>query len=288
MPVSKGRKKKSAPRRPKRSGLPADLRAMESVMADLHRAMPGGKADEAHYTAQDLVYQAWETQGAQRIRLARKALEVWPDCADAYVILAEAAATHEEKRKLYAAGVAAGERAVGRRAFKEDVGHFWWVFETRPYMRARAGLASVLWSTGETEEALAHLRDLLRLNPGDNQGVRYVLLGCLLELGRDDEAWELLHHPDYAADSLASWLYARALLTFKRQGDGPEAKTALADALESNLHLPAYLLGRKRMPEAPPRYITLGGESEAVSCAWEQSAAWHNAPGALDWLRSQS
>lgn len=53
------------------------------------------------------------------------------------------------------------------------------------------------------------------------------------------------------------------MLTFKRQGDAPEAKAALADALESNLHVPACLLGRKRMPEAPPRYITLGGESEA-------------------------
>jgi hypothetical protein len=39
--------------------------------------------------AQDLMYEAWLASGADRVRLAREALEISADCADAYVLLAE-------------------------------------------------------------------------------------------------------------------------------------------------------------------------------------------------------
>ena len=74
--------------------------------------------------------------------LAREALALWPDCADAYVLLAQAASSLEEARELLEQGVAAGERALGRSVFVEDAGDFWLIFETRPYMRARAALAA--------------------------------------------------------------------------------------------------------------------------------------------------
>ena len=69
------------------------------------------------------------------MELAREALVLWPDCVDAYVLLAQAAASLEEARELLEEGVAAGERALGRRVFaEEDAGDFWLIFETRPYM----------------------------------------------------------------------------------------------------------------------------------------------------------
>jgi tetratricopeptide (TPR) repeat protein len=82
---------------------------------------------------------------------------------------------------LYAKGVEAGELALGPRGFKEYAGHFWGFLETRPYMRARAGLASTLLQLGDVDGALAHYRDMLKLNPNDNQGIRYVVAGCLLK-----------------------------------------------------------------------------------------------------------
>src|SRR6202011_4309883 len=92
------------------------------------------------------MYQAWDAHGAQRARLARQALHISPDCADAYVLLAQATAqTPQDARDLYLKGVHAGQRAIGPHDFNDLVGHFWAVLETRPYMRARAGLAQVLW-----------------------------------------------------------------------------------------------------------------------------------------------
>src|SRR5947199_51392 len=118
------------------------------------------------------MYRAWETTGRQaRITLAKRALAISPLCADAYVLLAEESAESlEEAKALYARGVEAGELALGPKTFKEDVGYFWGLLETRPYMRARAGLAQALWTSGSRDEAIAHYREMLRLNPGDNQG----------------------------------------------------------------------------------------------------------------------
>ena len=123
--------------------------------------------------AQDILYDAWgETDSRRRIALARKALEISPDCADAYVVLAEeTAGSLTEALNLYRQGVEAGERALGKDTFEEDAAHFWGILETRPYMRARAGLAECLWVSSKHEEAIQHYKDMLRLNPNDNQGI---------------------------------------------------------------------------------------------------------------------
>ncbi len=48
-------------------------------------------------------------------------------------------------------------------------------------MRARHGLALTLLTLGEDAAAMEHFRAMLKLNPNDNQGIRYLLLGSLLQ-----------------------------------------------------------------------------------------------------------
>jgi hypothetical protein len=113
---------------------------MERFLAALGRR---GGGDDLTAKAQDVMYEAWEqTTARSRIALARKALGISPLCADAYVLLAEEAARSvEEARDYYAKGVEAGALALGPEGFAEYEGQFWGFLETRPYMRARAGLA---------------------------------------------------------------------------------------------------------------------------------------------------
>jgi len=239
--------------------------------------------------AQELVYEALESKGSKRVGLARRALAISADCADAYGILAEEAARSlQEKRDLYAAGVAAGERALGKDAFEHDAGSFWGLIETRPYMRVRAGLAACLWHLGQREEAITHYSDLLRLNPADNQGIRYTLSSCLLALGRDEEAEALLYDPDYEEDAGAVWVFARALLAFRQKGAGTLANGLLAEAVETNPLVPPYLTGARRIPRRVPELIGFGDDSEAIACAADQLEAWESTPGALDWLRRET
>jgi tetratricopeptide (TPR) repeat protein len=242
-------------------------------------------AQDALDRAQELIYDAWEASTAKRrIALAEKALSVSPLCADAYVLLAEHAKRgSDEELDLWRRGVETGKKALGEAAFEEYAGEFWGFLETRPYMRARFGLARALWARGVRGEAIDHLRDILRLNPNDNQGARYVLAALLVEAERDkDLAMLLKAYPD---DGAGAWSWTAALAAFRRAGDGKENRTLLAQALADNGHVPAYLLGEKPLPQSLPPYIRRGGEDEAIHYAVDFRAGWMSTPGAIDWLR---
>ena len=233
--------------------------------------------------AQEIIYDAWRASGGEKVKLARKALEVCPDCADAYIILAEETADSPMKAlALCREAVEAGERALDPSYFEEDVGHFWGILETRPYMRARLGLAMVLWRLDKHEEAVSHLREMLRLNPGDNQGIRYILASRLLMMDRDEDLRELLD--SYEDEPTACWSYTRALLSFRREGGTGTSCGLLKEALDRNPHVPNYFLGKKELPDEPPDAIRFGGETEAIDYAFDFLPGWRLTPGALDWL----
>jgi len=262
------------------------LEAMEDLLAGLGGM--GRRKRSAVDEAQLIMYDAWEAPTRQRaVALAKKALEVCADCADAYNLLAEEKAESlEEAIELYRKGVEAGERALGKKAFKEDVGYFWGLLETRPYMRSRAGLAQSLWEAGQREEAVEHYWDLLRLNPNDNQGIRDLLMPCLIQLDCDKDAEKLLKQ--FEEDGMAVWMYSRALLAFRKYGDSSAAGKSLKAALDENKHVPFYLLGRKKMPRTLPGHYGFGDDNEAVLYAHGNRAAWKATPGALEWLAARA
>jgi tetratricopeptide (TPR) repeat protein len=300
-----------APRPATRGGIP-DRRIMERFMAQVERFMAesdfedldeanramqdrfvGGPLDAIPSTAttplekaQDLIYRAVEARGRRRTQLARKALELSADCADAYVLLAEQASGAEAARDLYAQGVAAGERALGPRTFEEDAGHFWGMVRTRPYMRARFGLARCLEDLGQVDQAIGHYQELLRLNPNDNQGVRDVLLPALLAAGRDGEAGALLEQFD--DDISASWQYGWALWTFRQEGDSERARERLRAAVRANRYVPRYLTGQAQWPGSLPASYAFGSDEEAVICAREVGDAWRATSGAVEWLTASA
>jgi tetratricopeptide (TPR) repeat protein len=257
---------------------------MHELVAELH-----GRAnqDTPLSQAQALMYRAFKEQDEERrVQLAKDALAICPDCADAYVLLAEQATSSKEALRLYEQGVAAGERALGPDAFEQEVGHFWGILETRPYLRARLGLAHSLWTAGRREKAVQHLQEMLRLNPHDNQGIRYTLAGFLLFLDRDDDLARLLQQ--YPEEGLAAWAYTKALLAFRQHGDTPEARQLLKDARKKNKHVPAYLLGEKFPPTERPGYYSPGDESEALNYLGSSLVAWRSTPGAIAWLRENA
>ncbi len=287
---------------------PVDRRAMEKSIADVGRLLEGkdfASIDEMNAflqdalasgqplsvpgrtpleQAQDLMYQAWDVSGPQRVKLAREALSISEDCADAYVLLAEETArTVQEAKRLYEQGVEAGERALGPEVFDEDVGHFWGILETRPYMRARAGLALCLSQMGEKQQAIDHFTDMLRLNPGDNQGNRYLLADLLLTVG-DDEALKALLD-QYEEEGTAAWRYTRALWQYRQEGASEAATTELQEAIGFNPFVPPYLSGQKRLPKRLPAYVGFGDENEAIDYAVGARAIWRQNKGALTWLR---
>jgi hypothetical protein len=124
---------------------------------------------------------------------------------------------------------------------------------------------------------------MLRLNPGDNQGVRYTLAGFLLFLDRDDDLARLLQQ--YPDEGSVAWAYTKALLAFRQHGDKSEAQKLLKQARKTNKHVPAYLLGEKFPSAEQPAYYSPGDENEALEYVGSFLSGWKSTPGAIAWLR---
>jgi tetratricopeptide (TPR) repeat protein len=279
-------KPKKKPRAPKISSDRPDAarRLVERAMARLADTEDVPRGEEglalAKRQAADLIDAATQARGRRRVQLARQALNLDPDAADAWNLLAGLAGDPNRRARLYQNGVDAGRRALGDQ-FDQLAGHFWGFLETRPYMRARVGLAMALRDAGDFPAALDHLREMLRLNPNDNQGVRDLIPGLLLEMGRDRETIE---HLDRWAPGDAIFAYARALALYRLEGDSAAARTARANALAANPHAARHLV-QGTYPEPEQDYGWSPGQpSEAAYVIDELALAWQATPDALRWL----
>ncbi|HZL80056.1 MAG TPA: tetratricopeptide repeat protein [Candidatus Limnocylindrales bacterium] len=258
-----------------------------SLLRSIERAL-AAKSNEPSDRAQDLFYEAMDAPSeAEAIKLLEKALKL--DAGNVDVLLAllryETFSPAEEIQFLQKL-VTLAETRLGPKAFKEFTGAFWGFHETRPYMRVREMLAEHLRVAGKLEEAVAEYEGMLELNPGDNQGVRYSLLPCLLILQRLEAARKLFEKYPEEFEFNAVFAWGRVLERFLSE-DLAGATAALAVARKQNPHMQVYVKGHRQIPKTSPEAYAPGSKEEAVCFADVVRAAWEKYPAALKWLEAQ-
>jgi tetratricopeptide (TPR) repeat protein len=243
--------------------------------------------DDPKWRAQELAYDALEADDPlEALRLVNEALELDPDCTDAERLMISLLPMERENRiKLMRELVAKAERLFGDEYFKENAGRFWGVSSTRPYMRSKQYLGDLLVASGALDEAIGVFERMLDLNPGDNQGVRYSLLGLYLATSRLEGARSLLaQYPDeHKFSAVAAWA---VVLERWLAGELNEAEAALKGARQVNRFVEPYVLGKRQQASDTPDFYRPGDESEAVVCAAEMGVAWEKHPGFRKWLQA--
>jgi tetratricopeptide (TPR) repeat protein len=236
--------------------------------------------------AQDLAHEAMDASGRLQIKLARRALAISEDCADAWLVLADAVASPQAAVDLYEHGMRAAEAVIGAERFESMRGALSRHDEARPYIRARLGLAEALTDLQRYADAIAHYRALLELDASDSQGVRYILLAHLLHEGANDEAGRLL--AEYGDDAQALWPYGRLLWRYRTEGDAESTREAFSAAVGANPYVVKYLLDPGAMPPADAPSFELGSREEAAYVADALLDAFASTEGALEWLAAQT
>ncbi|HEY1528290.1 MAG TPA: tetratricopeptide repeat protein [Candidatus Angelobacter sp.] len=219
------------------------------------------------------------------ISYALRAVRLDPACLDARVFLAIAAdGPASELIEELETIVAIGEADFGLDFFKQNRGEFWGLIETRPYMRARHNLAHELYKAGHIPEAIHHYEEMLRLNPDDNQGLRYSLLGHYLEVNDLDGARRLFQI--YGDEPIAMFLWARVLECYL-SGDLTATLEALQQARMQNPHVEPFLVGKTKLPKSRPNYYTPGDITEAMTCMDAIGSSWKKHREAIQWLKKE-
>jgi tetratricopeptide (TPR) repeat protein len=235
--------------------------------------------------AEGIVRQAWDLPARQRAKAAGQAIKLSPDCSDAYVLLAECMSEPETRIGLFRQAVEAAERALETGWQNKYEGHCWQFLEARPVLRAMAMLATELQLNDELDEALALYRQLMKLTPNDNQGVRYQLASCLYE-AHCDAALEKLFK-DNSDDPSAALLYTKALHLFRKEGASKRANTALLKAFDANPFVPVFMSEIVEMPDNSSGRIGFGDETEAAAYIDDFCYLWGDTPGAEVWMAEQ-
>lgn len=239
------------------------------------------KSKSKQDTAQDLIYEAFEAREQKRYELAKKALELNPNHADAYNLLAEVAESPQAATHLFKKGMEAGEKELGKKFFKENSGYFWGLIETRPFMRAKFNYAGAMHEEGYLAEAIKQYQELLTLNPNDSQGVRYSLFVAYLEQKDLKKAKQLLKkYPEETAQGA----YNELLIELLEKGFTAKAAMLKNKAIKENDHVIGYLTGKSKKPKHIPDSYSWGDKNEAIVYVHQHGHLWASIMGIKEWL----
>lgn len=251
------------------AGKPADLKP-KTLFQEAQRLM-----DDAH----------WMKYKKRRISKARQVLRDYPNCARAYMLLAdEAASTVSEQIDLYRQAV-----DVGRETFFDVVeddreSKEWKYSALHDFRVALASLGTLLRDTNEIEEAIeVWQEEELMEYPQDQVVVWRRLIPALIQANRFSEAdIQLRDCPDQKS---CIFLYSRALLNFKEHGSTKRNNEALGKAISANRFAAELILGGVAATQLfDEDEITPGSEEEAHSYSTASHVDWSIHPGAFDWL----
>jgi len=264
---------------------PDDLRALTKTLVMRVGREQQGPA-HAREMARGLVRTALRVRSqAKKSALLRLAVARDPDCPEARIELAD---LDFQAGSFKACLVAYEELADKESSRWHSKKTSWWIDrETRPYLRASYGRAMTQWHLGRFAPAAATLEDLLRLNPGDNQGARFLIpmLHLLAESPERAAAFFAGYSAQYPRDfSEPSFLFGWAL-TCSLEGREAEARAKYSEGILKNIYLAPMLLE----VDEPPRSLWLPNDRAEPNYAAEfvesYAVLWDKEPGALRLLR---
>ena len=124
----------------------------------------------------DPVFEATEMEPEKRYEALGRLWEKFPQCIDALLHMGSPSFDSTESfRSAFNCFSGAIYIAEQRLPLDDEAEFPWSCLNNRPYLRALYGLACWYWKNGDFDDAAILAKKIMRLNPRDNQGARFVL-----------------------------------------------------------------------------------------------------------------
>jgi tetratricopeptide (TPR) repeat protein len=243
---------------------PSEKELWETAMTTAVVVQPERKPNVDEGRAQLLAYEAYAAVSEEeRRKLAAKASAISPGLPDALVLQAEVEDDEKKVSALY-------EKAI-RNASKtfEPAENPWKNLLNRSFMRAAFAYGVHLFKQREYDEAANVFKDLVRMNPTDNQGARYEAVACLVHAERFNEAAEIMVRYEKGSQNDATYLY----LDWKLEHDASEGKSEeagemLEKAVKANGHVMHLMTFKAKTIDYPRQMNIQPGSEEEARYIW--------------------
>ncbi|MFL0163460.1 DUF6398 domain-containing protein [Candidatus Clostridium helianthi] len=235
--------------------------------------------------AQRIIEYAWRQKNYKnKAKYAKEALEVYEDCADAYIILSkDSSLNNNQKTELLEKAVTAAKNLLRIDDLKNAPAELLRLKIARQLFGAKYSLAIHLWEIGEKEAAIENALEILEYDEKDELVVRSLVVNWLLIEKRYEQLKSLLEK--YEKDNLAAIHYSRVALLYNTN-EIRAAESALRRAYKRNPHVIPYILKQKRVSNSLPNLIRFGSEEEAMKYASLGLDVW-NDPKMLQWIKEK-
>jgi len=194
-----------------------------------------------------------------------------------------AALFEQGKPKLALAACLTGFE-LGKSAIPEDFGGEirWGYLQNRPFLRVAQGAALAYAALGKHAEAVKVMEAMLRWNPDDHQGMRFILGSSQLRAGDVEAARQTF---TAYADSYPPCHYERGLLEFA-EGHFVAAATSLRRGFAENCYIAEILAGNPDPMTLPVWHGTnFAGTELAQEYVAMAEPLWRRTPDAFVFLR---
>lgn len=188
--------------------------------------------NEPEFISDDYLEKAYETENEKEaIKYAKEALKYNPNNVDASSLLLDLTAKDPidllaKQEKL----MEKTEDYLQKEGYYGEVGHFWGILETRPYMRLCQSYTMNLIRNGMMSLAIDECEMMLNLCENDNLGIRYTLMHLYAYMEELEGCKDLIKR--YPEDS-TSMLLPLSIAYFKIQ-DYTNAKKYLKKLQKGN------------------------------------------------------
>ncbi|HOO56268.1 MAG TPA: tetratricopeptide repeat protein [bacterium] len=213
------------------------------------------------------------------MREYRRALEICPSLTDIHVhigILFFKRHWLKLAKDCFAKGIELWKQESGVPADGDG-----WVFETnRPYMRALHNLGLTYEKMKKWENALECYLELLRLNPLDHQGIRYLIGHVYHQLGDFDNAVKRYQEASDWPDGAWNLVYL-----FFQEGMLDKAVKAVLQAIPVNKYVLTEILYPGHEFREITEFISLGGKDQAAAYRRQYWMIWSKDSKYIDFLR---
>lgn len=147
------------------------IKNKKQKLNDLFDSNKGSDKSDYYYDAMELLG-GGTGEIKEALRLLNIALEIDKDYVQTHIGFICAYGAIGDRKKVVEAIKTAYEKTLEKFP-KWPKRMEWGYFENRAYMLAIQYMGELYWDNGENEKAIDLFRLLLKLNPNDNQGVRY-------------------------------------------------------------------------------------------------------------------
>ena len=245
-----------------------DAKDEKELNEKLQEFMQKYNAGEIDYTntilddAYELLEKAENTKSkTQAIKYAKEAYDMCPNCFDAILFQCDLEENGIKRMKLLDDGLEFEKSRLTKEKYfdKENIGHFYGIFETRPYIRGLVNKAEYLLEEGKISQAENVCREVLRLNENDNMGARYLLMAIYATLEKENDMLKL--YKKYPEEDLEMIFPLFAL--YYKLGNDKKAKEYLNRIDKCNSNFVKFFNGTiKKSKKVEPGCYSRGDSSE--------------------------